>query len=266
MIGLPAWFVATTCALLGLAVGSFLNVVIHRVPRGESLLRPASRCPECAAPIRPWHNVPVLGWLVLHGRCADCRTPISVRYPLVEAGTAAAFSLLGAAFFQSWALPALLYLAAAGIALALIDVDTRRLPDVIVGSTSVVVLALLVAASAGGGAWAALLRGLAGAALSYGFFRLLSIAWPAGMGGGDVKLSALLGLTTAWIGWGALGIGLFVGFLLGATVGLALMAAGRASRRTALPFGPFLIAGAFVGVFHGNTLAGAYIAVMTGAA
>lgn len=257
---------AVCCALLGLCVGSFLNVVVHRVPRGESLLRPASHCPSCDAPVRARHNVPVLGWLVLRGRCADCRAPISARYPLVEAGTAAAFGVVGAVFAGSWVLPALLYLAGAGIALALIDADTSRLPDVIVGSTFVVVLALLVVASAGSDAWSALLRGLVGAAASYAFFLLLAVARPGGMGGGDVKLSAVLGLATAWVGWGALLAGLFVGFALGAVTGVGLMAAGRATRRTPLPFGPFLIAGAFVGVFGGNAVASAYVGLMTGAA
>src|SRR2546423_14532572 len=97
---------------LGLVVGSFLNVVIHRVPRAESLLRPGSRCPACGTAIRPWHNVPVLGWLLLRGRCADCRGPISVRYPLVEAGTAALFVAVTARFGLSPVLPAYLYLAA----------------------------------------------------------------------------------------------------------------------------------------------------------
>src|SRR5688500_10350108 len=97
-------------ALLGLAVGSFLNVVIHRVPRHESLVRPGSHCPRCGAAVRNRHNVPVLGWLLLRGRCADCRTRISVRYPLVEAGTAALFVAVAAKFGATWPLPAYLYL------------------------------------------------------------------------------------------------------------------------------------------------------------
>ena len=257
--------IAIGCALLGLMVGSFLNVVIYRVPRGESLLRPASHCPQCDQPVRARHNVPVLGWLVLRGKCADCQAPISARYPLVEAGTAGVFALLGATFADSWALPALLYLAAAGIALAMIDLDTRRLPDVIVLSSCVVVLALLVAASAADGAWDALVRAIVGGVGSYVLFRGIRLAWPGGMGGGDVKLAALLGLMTGWLGWGVLAIGLFGGFLLGATVGVALMAGGRAGRKTAIPFGPFLIAGAFVAVFAGAPLADAYINLITGA-
>ena len=264
MTGIPVALIATGCGLLGLLVGSFLNVVIHRVPRGLSLLRPASHCPQCDQPVRVRHNVPVLGWLVLRGRCADCRAPISARYPLVEAGTGAAFAVLGATFADSWALPALLYLAAAGIALAVIDLDTHRLPNVIVLSSCVVVLALLVGASAADGAWDALGRAVLGGAASWALFGGIRLAWPGGMGGGDVKLAALLGLMTGWLGWGVLAIGVFGGFLIGALVGVALMAAGRAHRKTPVPFGPFLITGAFIAVFAGAPLANAYVGLITG--
>src|SRR6185295_5279397 len=115
-------YVLALAGLLGLLVGSFLNVVIHRVPRGESLWRPASHCPHCQAAIRPWHNVPVIGWLVLRGRCAGCRAPISARYPLVEAGTAALFVAVAARFGLTVELPAYLYLAAIAVALAVIDI------------------------------------------------------------------------------------------------------------------------------------------------
>lgn len=261
---LPTVLMATVCAVLGLAVGPFVNVVVHRVPRGRSLLRPGSRCPRCEAPVRPRHNVPVLGWLVLRGRCADCHEPISARYPLVEAGTAVVFAVLGARYGGSPALPALLYLAAAGIALALIDIDTHRLPDVVVLSSAVVVLVLLVGASALGESWGALTRGVLGATVSWVLFRAIRLVWPGGMGGGDVKLAALLGLVTGWLGWGVLTVGLFGGFLLGAVTGVGLVAAGRAGRRTALPFGPFLVVGAFVAVLAGAPLAGAYVDLLAG--
>src|SRR5919205_3026069 len=129
---MPQILLLCMTGLLGLAVGSFLNVVIHRVPRGESLVRPGSHCPHCGSAIRKRHNVPVLGWLPLRGRCADCRTPISARYPLVEAGTAALFVAVAARFGWSWELPAYLYLAAIAVALAAIDLDVLRLPDQIV--------------------------------------------------------------------------------------------------------------------------------------
>ena len=266
MDAVPTIVVAIGCGLLGLAIGSFLNVVIYRVPRGESLLRPPSHCPHCDQPIRARHNVPVLGWLMLRGRCADCSAPISVRYPLVEAATGVSFAVLGATFAGSWVLVALLYLAAVGIALAMIDIDTHRLPDVIVLPSCVVVLALLAGDSVATGTWDALIRAVLAAAVSWAFFRGIRLAWPGGMGGGDVKLAVLLGLMTGWLGWGVLAIGVFGGFLLGAVVGVALMSAGRAGRRTALPFGPFLIVGAFFSVFAGAPLATAYLNLITGGA
>src|SRR5215210_2305964 len=129
---MPQPMLLSIAGLLGLAVGSFLNVVIHRVPRDESLVRPGSQCPHCGSAVRSRHNVPVLGWLLLRGRCADCKAPISARYPLVEAGTAALFLAVAAKFGLSWELPAYLYLAAVAIALAAIDLDVMRLPNAIV--------------------------------------------------------------------------------------------------------------------------------------
>jgi leader peptidase (prepilin peptidase)/N-methyltransferase len=263
---IPAWFIATVLGVIGLAVGSFLNVVIYRVPRGESLRHPGSHCPGCGAAIRRHHNVPVLGWLVLRGRCADCREPISARYPAVEAATGAAFAVLGATFAHSGALPALLLFAAAGIALAMIDLDVRRLPTAIVGPTYVAAAALLMVAAAASGAWGSLGRAIVGSVASMVLFYLIRFAWPGGMGGGDVKLAALLGLVTGWLGWGVLVVGVFAGFVLGAVVGVSLMAAGRAGRRSAIPFGPFLIVGAFLAVYLGAPLADMYLNLLNAGA
>src|SRR4051812_38015053 len=185
--------------LLGLAMGSFLNVVIYRVPRGESPVRPASHCPNCGAAVRNRHNVPVLGWLLLRGRCADCAAPIGVRYPLVEAGTAALFVAVAARFGLSWQLPAYLYLAAVAIALAAIDLDVLRLPDAIVLPSYAVALILLVPAMIAEHSWGAGLRGLLAAAALYAFYFALAVLHP-GMGFGDVKLSLLLGLYLGWLG------------------------------------------------------------------
>lgn len=133
--------------LVGLAIGSFLNVVVWRVPRGESVAHPPSACPRCGHVIRPRDNVPVLSWLVLRGRCRDCAAPISARYPLVEAGTAVLFGLTAWFAGPAWVLPALLYLAAVSVALALIDIDTKRLPNAIVLPSYPVALGLLALAS-----------------------------------------------------------------------------------------------------------------------
>jgi leader peptidase (prepilin peptidase)/N-methyltransferase len=245
--------------LLGLAIGSFLNVVIHRVPRDESLVTPGSHCPECGNPVRSRHNVPVLGWLVLRGRCADCGTRISARYPLVEAGTAALFAAVAARFGWSWELPAYLYLAAVAISLAMIDLDVMRLPNKIVIPSYGVAAALLVPVSLTSGDPADLLRGLVAAGLMYLLYRVLAI-W--GMGGGDVKLAPLLGFYLGWLGWSAVMVGAFAGFLLGGLVGGVLMALRLADRKSRIPFGPYMLAGAFLAVFAAAPLADWYTTLL----
>ncbi|MEV5716746.1 prepilin peptidase [Amycolatopsis mediterranei] len=244
-------------AVLGLLVGSFLNVVIHRVPRGESVVRPPSRCPDCGQTIKHRHNVPVFGWLVLRGRCAGCGTRISVRYPLVELGTAVLFALL-ALRLDPPDLPAFLYFGAIGIALALIDLDCRRLPNAIVLPSYPVLLLLLTASACWRGDWWSLARaGIGGAAL-FGFYLLLALAYPAGMGFGDVRLAGILGGILAYLSWPALLVGAFGGFLLGAVAGVVVLATGKGGRKTALPFGPFMIAAALVAIFAAGPLGQAY--------
>jgi leader peptidase (prepilin peptidase)/N-methyltransferase len=243
---MPQIFLLCVTGLLGLAVGSFLNVVIYRVPRDESLVRPGSHCPHCGRPVRDRHNVPVLGWLMLRGRCADCAAPISIRYPLVEAGTAVLFVAVAARFGWSWELPAYLYLAAIAVALAAIDIDLMRLPNKIVLPSYAVVPLLLLPAVIAERSWSAGLRGLAAAAVLYVLYRGLAI-W--GMGGGDVKLAPLLGLYLGWLGWSSVAVGAFAGFLLGGVAGALLMALRGAGRKTRVPFGPYMLAGAFLAVF-----------------
>jgi leader peptidase (prepilin peptidase) / N-methyltransferase len=234
-------------AVLGLAVGSFLNVVIHRVPRGESLARPGSHCPHCDRPVRARHNVPLLGWLVLRGRCADCGAPVSPRYVLVEAATGVLFALLAWHFGASPVLPAYLYLAAVSVALAAIDLDVRRLPDRIVLPSYLVGAALLAPAAVGD--WRAAVRALLAMAALWGLYFAIRFAYPAGMGYGDVKLAGVLGLYLGWLGWGAVWVGAFAGFLLGALAGGLLLACRGASGKTALPFGPYMLAGALLALF-----------------
>jgi leader peptidase (prepilin peptidase)/N-methyltransferase len=245
-------------ALLGFAVGSFLNVVIHRVPRDESLIQPRSHCPQCGAAVRSRHNIPVLGWLMLGGKCADCKTPISVRYPLVEAATAALFVAVAAKFGLSWELPAYLYLAAVAIALAAIDLDVMRLPNAIVLPSYLVTAALLVPVAMLHDDWAAITRGLVAAAALWMFYRLLALI-PSGMGGGDVKLAPLLGFYLGWLGWSAVAVGAFAAFLIGGIVGAALMAFRMAGRKSRIPFGPCMLAGAFLAVFAAAPIASWYV-------
>lgn len=257
-------YLIVSCTLIGLLIGSFLNVVIWRVPRDESVVRPASHCPSCDHPVRTRDNIPVLSWLLLRGRCRDCGEPISIRYPLVEAATGALFGLTAWHFSGSWATPAFLYLAGIGVALALIDIDVHRLPNKIVLPSYVVVPLLLTIASWGDGNWDALLRAAIGGAGLYAFYFLLLFVYPRGMGFGDVKLAGLLGMYLGWLGWGQLAVGAFLGFLLGGLVGGALMAAQRATRKTAIPFGPFMIAGAYVAVLVGAGLADLYLNAVPG--
>ncbi|MGE5829358.1 MAG: prepilin peptidase [Micromonosporaceae bacterium] len=261
------WVVPVVAGLVGLAVGSFLNVVIYRVPRGESLARPPSHCPACGHPVRARHNLPVVGWLVLGGRCADCGARFGVRYPLVEVVTGVVFAALAwrlADLHLLNALPAYLYFAAIGIALAVIDLDCRRLPNAIV-LPSYPVLALLLAASALAerDGWALARAGIGAAAL-LAFFATITLAHPAGMGLGDVKLSGLLGGVLAYLSWSTVVIGTFAGFLLGAVVGIGIMLARHGDRRTAVPFGPFMVAGALAGVFLAEPAAGLYAHLLPG--
>jgi leader peptidase (prepilin peptidase)/N-methyltransferase len=248
-------------SLLGLAVGSFLNVVIYRVPRGESLVHPGSHCPHCGHAVRNRHNIPVLGWLLLAGRCADCKARVSVRYPLVEAGTAALFVAVAARFGWSWELPAYLYLAAIAVALAAIDLDVMRLPDRIVLPSYLVALVLLAPAVIAEHSWAAAARGAIGAVLLFAFFFVLAVL-PRGMGLGDVKLAGLLGLYLGWLGWSSMVIGAFAGFLIGGVIGVLLMVMRRAGRKSRIPFGPAMLAGAFLAVFAAPAIADWYTSLL----
>jgi leader peptidase (prepilin peptidase)/N-methyltransferase len=250
------------CALLGLFIGSFLNVVIHRVPRGESVVRPRSRCPGCGAQIAPRDNVPVVSWLLLRGRCRHCQEPISARYPLVELLTAAVFGLLAWRFGFDLVLPAYLYLGAVGIALALIDIDTKRLPNVLVLPSYPVGAALLLLPAAADGLWSDYLRAVLAAAALFAFYFVVAFIYPAGMGFGDVKLAGVLGLYLGWLGWGTLVVGGFLGFLLGAVVGVVLMAASRAGRKSRIPFGPFMLLGAFLALWLGQPITDWYVRIL----
>lgn len=263
-----AWVVAgLLLGGLGLAVGSFLNVVIHRVPRDLSIVRPGSACPGCHTPIAARDNIPVLSWILLRGRCRTCGAPISPRYPLVELLNAVLW--LGLAW---WAiatdslglLPLLLILGSAGVALTFIDLEHHRLPDAIVLPLYPVTVAGLALAGVVSGEWP-LLDAVIGVAAWLGVIGgLWLVSGGRGMGFGDVKLAPVLGATLGWTGVGAAVVALFAAFALGAVVGLALMAARRAGRRSALPFGPFLLVGALIGLVAGPWIADAYLGTLSG--
>lgn len=254
-------------AVFGALVGSFLNVVIYRVPRDLSVVSPRSACPTCQTPIAGYDNIPVISWLLLRGKCRGCASPISARYPLVEAFTAAAFAgltwyLLGR---EPGLIPWFLVLAAGCIALAIIDLETKRLPQPITVTLAIASIPGFIVAGLVSGEWP-LLR-VALSALMW--LLVFGIPWYAtagrGVGFGDVKLAPVIGAALGWLGWSVSVVGLAAGLLLGTVVGLGLIVASRAGRKTAVPYGPFMITGAAASVFVGVPIGGFYLQ-MTGLA
>lgn len=262
-------------AAFGALIGSFLNVVVYRVPAGRSIVSPPSACGSCGHVVRPYDNIPVVSWLMLRGKCRDCGSGISVRYPLVELGGLVFFAVVAVRFVPPLlrttnahelvstvlALAAFLYLAAISLALALIDLDVRRLPNVIVLPAYVVGAALLGVSSVLSGDHGSLLRALVGCLALAIIYFVLAVAVPGGMGFGDVKLAGVLGLFLGWVGWPALAVGALLAFILGGIFGLALILVRKGSRKTAIPFGPWMLAGAWIGILIGTPLATGYLSL-----
>ncbi len=251
-------FLIVACGVFGLIIGSFLNVVIWRLPRRENLSHPGSHCPKCEHPIRAYDNIPMLSWLILRGKCRDCGNAISVRYPLVEAFTGLMFAVSGALVGYSIMLLPMLWFVAVGIALSMIDIDVKRLPNSLVLTSWAVVAGGLLLTAAMEGEWSNLAYAGLGAVCMGAVYLLLALVYPAGMGMGDVKLAVLLGMVLGWFGMAEVVVGFFLGFLLGAVYGLALIAVKRAGRKSAVPFGPFMIAGAWVALLWGAAIADWY--------
>lgn len=273
----PLWVTALGLAFVaafGLLIGSFLNVVAYRVPAGRSIVSPPSACPGCGSRIKAYDNVPVLSWLVLGGRCRSCREPISKRYPLVELATGAFFALVAvwwttAGFLARsetvasiLVLIAFLYLAAISVVLGLIDLDTHTLPNAIVLPGYLVGTVLLGTAAVLTGDYGELLRAGIGMAALYVLYLVAALAYPGGMGFGDVKLAGVLGMFLGYLGWGQLVVGAFAAFLLGGLFAIALLLLRLAGRKSGIPFGPWMLAGAWVGIVFGGTLGGAYLALL----
>lgn len=252
--------------VFGASVGSFLNVVIYRVPAGLSLLHPPSRCPNCLRRLKAYDNVPVLGWLWLKGRCRYCKSPISVRYPLVEAATGILFVLVFLAF--GLLLPAIGYWVFFSwlVALALIDLDTMTLPNSL--TQSGLIAGLLFQVLVG---WVAdptligvvnqLWIGILGAVVGIWLFDAITIMatvafGQTAMGAGDAKLAAMMG---AWLGWKYLLLAGFLACAIGAFAGGGAMALGLLNRRQPIPFGPFLALGAIVTALVGETIISTYL-------
>lgn len=251
---------ALFAGLLGACVGSFLNVVIHRLPIGQSLVSPPSHCPSCGHAIR-WHdNVPILGWFLLRGRCRDCGEGISPRYAIVEALTAilaAALAVQGGFTLDTLAA---FWFGASLVALTYIDLDHRLLPDRITlpGIVVGVAFAAIATATRGGGA---LGRSVAGVLLGGGILWFVAWAYHAatgreGMGGGDIKLLAMIG---AFLGWKGVLLTLLLASFVGSAVGTALMIRDRSDSKIAIPFGPFLAIGALVTLFWGDRIVDWYM-------
>jgi len=251
MSPLPPFLLPVLAGLCGLVVGSFLNVVIHRLPRGESVVFPPSHCPACGTPIRWYDNVPVLSYLLLAGRCRACRAPIPLRYLLVELATAGLFLAVALRFPLGLAALHAALLGCLCLALAWIDWEHMLLPDLLTLPGTVV--GLLLALAGGPTPLGSALLGTAlGVAIPLGIiwaYRLLRGV--EGMGLGDVKLLGMLG---AFFGWQGMLVTLALAAVAGALVGVGLILAGRGSRETELPFGTFLCAAALVVLFFGQKL------------
>jgi leader peptidase (prepilin peptidase)/N-methyltransferase len=239
--------------LFGLVIGSFLNVVAHRLPSGMSLATPGSHCPSCSAPVRPWDNVPVLSWVLLRGRCRSCSAAIAPRYPIVEALTAILFAAVVAVHLHDTPMLVLgLVLVAFLVPIALIDADHRIIPNKLTGPAAVLALVLGTALDPGG----EVERLIAGAAAG-GALLIPTLLHPSGMGMGDAKLMGVLGL---YLGRGV-APAFLVAFAVGTMVGMAIMLRkGMAQgRKTAVPFGPFLALGGIVGLLAGDALVDVYL-------
>jgi leader peptidase (prepilin peptidase)/N-methyltransferase len=242
--------------ILGILVGSFLNVVIYRVPRQESVVRPRSRCTTCGVAIASFDNVPIVSWVVLRGRCRNCHEPISWQYPLVELLGGV---LLGAAawkFGLTWALPTYLVVFAGLLALSATDVIGLVLPRRIVYPTLALETGLMLVAAIATHRWQAFGVALACGAAWFALFFALNFASPRLMGFGDVRLAPILGLALGWLGAGYAVWGFFAGNFVGAIIGLVLIATKRMGRDQRLPYAVFLSAGLVIAVFTGHLFAG----------
>ncbi|WP_354498967.1 prepilin peptidase [Mycetocola sp. 2940] len=278
----PILVAAVALGAFGLLVGSFLNVVVYRVPNGMSVVSPPSACPGCGSGIKAYDNVPVLSWLVLGGKCRSCREPISARYPLVEAGVAVFFGVVGVWWWVTSMRPlaadssidrgeilasvlvllAFLWLAGISVSLALIDLDTHKLPNAIVLPSYVVGGALLATAGILNGDLDALIRAGIGMAALWTAYFLLAMLYPGGMGFGDVKLAGVLGLYLGFVGWDALVVGAFAAFFLGGLFAIVLLVLKKVNRKGGIPFGPWMLVGAWTGIFAGNTLFTSYLSLL----
>jgi leader peptidase (prepilin peptidase) / N-methyltransferase len=239
-------------AVGGLIVGSFLNVVAYRLPRGESLVKPRSRCPHCGTQLRAVDNIPVVSWVALRGRCHHCGAPVSARYPVVELTTAALYVAVVASQDDAVRIVLGLLLVTALVPITLIDLDRRIIPNLITGPAAIAAVIAILALDID-----FLPEALIAAAAGGGFFLVAAMLYPRGMGMGDVKLAGMLGL---YLGK-AVAPAILIALIGGVVVGAAIIARKGAAegRKTAVPFGPFLALGGMIAFFVGNELVDAYL-------
>ena len=250
---------ALALGVLGLAVGSFLNVVVHRVPKGLSVVRPPSRCPACENQIQWRDNVPVLSWLALRGRCRHCSLPISPRYPAIELATGLLFAAAGLRFGPTIESVAFATLFAVLVAVTAIDIELRLIPKRLVWVAFGAGLLFVGTEAALTGELRRMGDALAGSLGAFFLLFVIHLISPRGMGFGDVRLALVLGLFLGWLGPAHAGLGLFLGFAFGGAAGVVALATGR-SRKSSLPFGPFLALGTFVAVVAGDPILDWYLA------
>lgn len=247
-------FLVGVCGIIGLAVGSFLNVVIYRVPRRESVVSPRSRCPGCGNTLSAVDNIPVVSWVALKGRCRSCAEPIAKRYPVVELVTAVLFALTAARLGADAALPAFLVGVAGLVAVSAVDLELFIVPNRILYPTLFVAAPLLVGAAALDGDWDRVKTAAIGGALGWGLLLVIHLVSPAGMGFGDVRLAGLIGMLLGWLSIGHVLVALFLAFLAAAVVGVLLIVTGVKGRKDKVPFGPFLATGAMLALLFGGPL------------
>jgi leader peptidase (prepilin peptidase) / N-methyltransferase len=252
-------FLIAAAAVVGLIFGSFATVVAHRLPRKENIVSGRSKCPHCGRTIRAIENVPVVSYLALRGRCPGCGARISPRYPLTELATGSLFALAAWKFGFSaegvlfagifWAL----------VVLSVIDFEHKLLPDRIVYPTFVVAWLVFIVIAIVDDDVGRLADAAIGAAIFGGFFFLVGLVYPAGMGGGDIKLAFVLGTMLGWLdGFGLVLVGMFLAFLIGSVAGIGVMLAKGGGRKSQVPFGPFMAMGTIAAVFAGRPLLDEY--------
>jgi leader peptidase (prepilin peptidase) / N-methyltransferase len=255
----PHAVAAVVAAVFGLPIGSFVGVVADRVPRKESIVRPSSHCTSCATPLRTIDNIPVVSYLLLGGRCRACGVHIPPRDLYVEVTTAVLFAAVAWRLPTFWAVPAYSLLAAGLVALSAIDLEHKLLPRVVLYVTAAIFGLLLVLASWPAHRFHHLLFALLGAAACFVVFLAIWFVSPRAMGFGDVRLAALCGAALGWLGLGAVAVGMLAGFVLAGVPAIWMLARGKANRKTAIAFGPYLAAGTMVAVCFGLPIAHAWV-------